>query len=623
MAYCLPKHLVNGFLKKLKSGEINPDTLLDMTSQQRRDFFSEFLGAENAKEVNTLLESKLILKNQQQGIINWAKQVAHLKPDAQKDLLSRINKMTEILEPEEEDAFLEDLVAKKLEVYITSEEASGIAELARIATIKKAKMEALPRRVLLGKPTAAEMEYGHATVNLANYINDLKIASELSFKEKIIEGSKKPFAVGIPYAFKYIGGLAKSIVASVDNSALGRQGLKVLLTHPKIWARNSLQSFVDFVRAAGGKEVKNEVNAEIISRPTYDKMVKAKLAVGTIEEAFPSSVPERIPILGRVFKGSEAAYTGFLHRTRADVFDRMLEIAETMGEDINDKEFLTGLGALINALTGRAHLGSLEPIGGFINNFLFSGRLLRANLDFLTAHVFDAKVTGFAQKRAVRNLVQTIVGIGAFLALFNALDDEAVELDPRSSDFGKIKIGNTRFDITGSMSSFITLAARVALSSTKSGTTGQIYETNTGKFGAQKTTDIVFDFFQNKASPLTRVVMDFADEQTFTGEKPTFLAEVLTLVTPLQIANSIELLKSDNAAPFLVAFLADFVGIGTNTYAKKKKQPVMQIKKKGVLERATDYLKSLGGSGESGESTTQTPQDESNISFEEWKKRNR
>jgi len=141
MAYCLPKHLVNGFLKKLKSGEINPDTLLDMTSQQRRDFFSEFLGAENAKEVNTLLESKLILKNQQQGIINWAKQVAHLKPDAQKDLLSRINKMTEILEPEEEDAFLEDLVAKKLEVYITSEEASGIAELARIATIKKAKME--------------------------------------------------------------------------------------------------------------------------------------------------------------------------------------------------------------------------------------------------------------------------------------------------------------------------------------------------------------------------------------------------------------------------------------------------------------------------------------------------
>ena len=76
MISCLPKHVVDIFLKKLKAGEINPEQLADMSSKERNTFFASFLGKENAAKVNASFESKLLLKNQQLGIINWAKNVA-------------------------------------------------------------------------------------------------------------------------------------------------------------------------------------------------------------------------------------------------------------------------------------------------------------------------------------------------------------------------------------------------------------------------------------------------------------------------------------------------------------------------------------------------------------------
>ena len=121
--WCLPKNLADTFLNKLRSGEITPEKLSDMTSKERRSFFAEFMGEENAKKSNALFESKLLLKDQQRGIVTWAKQAAGMKPQITRDILSRVNKMTEILTPETQDAFLEDLAAHKLGVAVTMEEA--------------------------------------------------------------------------------------------------------------------------------------------------------------------------------------------------------------------------------------------------------------------------------------------------------------------------------------------------------------------------------------------------------------------------------------------------------------------------------------------------------------------
>jgi hypothetical protein len=62
-------------LDALKNNEIDPAKLADMTSAERRDFFTKIVGEDDAKDVNALFESKLLLKNQQTGLLelvrNW------------------------------------------------------------------------------------------------------------------------------------------------------------------------------------------------------------------------------------------------------------------------------------------------------------------------------------------------------------------------------------------------------------------------------------------------------------------------------------------------------------------------------------------------------------------------
>src|SRR3990167_11390690 len=99
--FCIPKELVEQFKAKLKTGEITPEKLVDMTSAERHASLGEILGESNAKSVNALFESKLLLKNQQLGIINWAKKVAGMKPEVLRDIVSRVNRMDKVLDPKE------------------------------------------------------------------------------------------------------------------------------------------------------------------------------------------------------------------------------------------------------------------------------------------------------------------------------------------------------------------------------------------------------------------------------------------------------------------------------------------------------------------------------------------
>lgn len=539
---CLPPKLTKLFREKLKDGTINPEKISKMSSEERRTFFTEFLGENNAKEVNALFESKLLLKSQQRGIITWAKRVAGMKPEIQRDILSRVNKMTEVLQPENERAFLEDLAAHKLGVTVTMEEAGKIAELAKVVAEKK-----------------EGIEYGRAKVAFANYINELKgsIKKKLTPQEVAVE----------------IAGTAKSLKASLDNSAIFRQGWKTLWTNPQIWWKNALQSFGDIWNTIGGKKVMDEVNAEIISRPTYNLMKKAKLAVGSIEEAFPSQIPEKIPVLGRIYTASQNAFTGFVYRTRADVFDKYIDIAKKSDIDLTDKAELESIGKLVNSLTGRGSLGRAEPAAQIVNNVFFSPRFLKSQIDVLTAHQFQKGVTPFVRKQAAINLIKIIGGTAAVLTIANAINPDSVEEDPRSADFGKIRIGDTRFEVTGGMASLVTLAFRLIQSSTKSSTTGKVTELNTGKFGAPTGKDVLYNFFENKLSPAVSVMKDILEGETFKGEKPTLIEEVKNLLMPIPITNFMELKDNPNSANIILAMIADALGIGTNTYSKKKKKP--------------------------------------------------
>src|SRR3990167_1013968 len=376
MPFCLPKFAAETFKTKLKDGTIDPAKLSDMTSAERRSFFEKHFGGENAKNVNALFESKLLLKNQQTGLINWAKQVVGMKPEVRRDIISRIEKMDKILSPAEERAFLEDLAAQKLGVGVTLAEASKIAELSRKIQESKAQ----------GAEGQKNLAYGKAKVELENYLSELK-SSAKGFISRIKEAPGE--------AALEVAGTTKSLKASLDNSYIGRQGIKMMWSHPSIWFRNARQSFLDMVRTYGGKAVMDEVKADIMSRPHYMDGTYKKMGIklDTIEESFPSKMLEKIPAVGRLFKGADVAFTAQAYKNRADYADLLLKTAERNGIDITDVKQLSSMGRLVNSMTGRGNLGPLEPSADTLNVALFSARFFKSNLDTLTAHTFDKGVT--------------------------------------------------------------------------------------------------------------------------------------------------------------------------------------------------------------------------------------
>lgn len=558
--FCLPNHLATEFKTKLKNGEITPDKLIKMTSGERNAFFGEFMGKVNAKEVNASFESKLLLKNQQQGIITWAKTVAGIKPEVKRDLLSKVEKMTEILQPKELDSFLGDLAEKRLGMDVSAEEAGKIVDLSKSISDAESTMKSSPRRSIGQPPTVEELAYGKAKVDFYNYVNELKVESgKLPIGEKL----KHPLDTAIE-----IGGMSKAMKSSMDNSAIFRQGWKTLMTDPKIWLNNAIDTFHNISKTIGGKAVMNEVNADIVSRPTYSLMQKAKLAVGTVEESFPTSWPEKIPALGRLYKASQDAFTAFVHKTRADVFDKYIDIARKSGVDVTDKFELESIGKLVNSLTGRGSLGKIEPIANIVNNVFFSIRLLKSHIDTLTLHGTE-KMSWFARKKAATNLLKMISGASAILAIANAVNPDSVEEDPRSADFGKIKVGDTRFDVTGGLSGLITLVSRVATKSSKSSISGVVTPTDSGKYGAMTTGDVIVNFFSNKLSPASSFVKDILTGTTFEGEKPTLLGELKNLFVPLPVTNYQEVRDNPKSANTIAVLIADALGIGTNTYSRK------------------------------------------------------
>lgn len=569
---CLPKNIAQSFRQALKSGEINPEKLSSMSSKERNEYFAKLVGEEYATFTNSLFESKLLLKNQKQGMITWAKTVAGLKPEVRKDLLTKIERMQNVLTPENSDAFLNDLANTKLGVSITNKEATDISMLAKEATNAKVKMESGPRRGEDGVPTKEEMEYGLKTVELNDYVNNLKISAESLSAYEFLFTSR---------GIKEVVGTAKSLVSALDDSAVGRQGLKILFNNPNVYAKLLKENVGDIVGALANKDMKKVLNAEIISDPMYDAMRKARLAVGTIEEAFPSSVAEKIPGLGRLYKTSDVAYSNFLHRARYEMFKRFVTKAEKQGINIADTKELQGIANFVNSLTGRGGFGKHEgSLVNATNVTLFSPRLLKSHIDTLT-HPFGLdlagqKITPFARKQAALSLLKIAAGTASVMAMAEAFWPGSTEKDPRSSNFGKIKIGNTRFDLAGGNAGVITLASRMipTISNTvldtkfdtfKSSSTGASSRYNQGKYGAATGKDAFLDFFTNKASPPFSIFLQILEDKDFDGENPKNIELLKNLYMPIYLQNLKDVKKASEVDP-LVIILADFFGIGTSTY---------------------------------------------------------
>jgi len=567
---CLPKENRDVLIKALKGGDLNLADLYKMsTSAERRAHFAKYVPEDQVGIVNAKFEQAMV-SNQNQALKKWVISTTSAKDPIRKDLLKRVERNKKFLSTAESNNFLEDLVEQKLGIKVTKEETENIMMLSR--AIEDAKVKVDP-----GSPRGSEsrMTYGYALDDFKQYIGKLKLRAEApTFKERLNPAMWKRDVLDAALA-------SKALIASMDLSYSLRQGIKALMNgNFKIWGKSfgtSLKTFgQELVNEAPGlfKErndaVMRTIRAEIFSRPNAlnGKYTASKdgYNLGLLfEEAFPSAVPERIPGLGRLFKASQTAYEAGAMRMRADLADMFIENAEKNGLDMLDETNATAFGHIVGSMTGRSGLGRAEPAGRFLNAAFFAPRFLMSNFHTLTASRFDKAVQASpeAKKLAAQTTIRIAASIGAILATAKLLNPDSVEEDPRSTKFGKIKVGDNMWvDITGGMSGLAVLGMRMVTGETKSAT-GKIIEGRAAGFGTQTSLDTLENFIAGKFAPGPAAVRDFLKGSDFAGNKPTAASILLNMTIPISVQNLTDDLKAGND-DFLVASILEGLGLSVS-----------------------------------------------------------
>lgn len=573
--FCLLPDKVNEFRKALKEKEITIPQLLNLTTEERVALLRQYAG-DAAPQVNELFEEKLVLKNRLQGIKNWASKMGEIGKysEAGKARLEkaraeyRAAQQQRIFSPKENETYLSALANKEAGTEITQEEAQNVFMLSKQADDLLQKFNRDTREWTSEKD---RLNYGAAKTLYENYVSFLKGEGQ-PFTE-VVKGrvnefkatsqdnvARAVFDLGAD-ALRAISDNAISLVASVDNSFLGRQGLKTLLTHPSAWGPAAKQSFVDIFNTLGGRATMDALMADAYSRPAWilGEYEKAGI-VRVVEEQYPTSIPEQIPGIGRLFKASEVAFKGSGLRMRMDLFDLFRAQQKSLGLDMKDDSLIKDTGLVANSLTARGKFGKYgeSPI---VKLALWAPRMLKANYDVLTAHSLGAQLsTPWARKEAFKNLAKIIGMWAVILLIARRLKEDSVETDPTSSNWGKIIVADTKlsrilgvladfvgissntrnnkttFDITGGAGSFITFVSREVLNKSKSATTGKDVAYGSG-YGQSNRFSAAVDFLTGKTTPALKVAIDFAKGRNFYGNKPTLASEAYSLTVPISIQN--------------------------------------------------------------------------------------
>lgn len=358
-----------------------------------------------------------------------------------------------------------------------------------------------------------------------------------------------------------IANIPRSIMASFDLSAPLRQGL-FMIGRPKQWVPAFGQMFKYFA----SEKAYNDLMQNIRSRPTYAIMKDSGLSLTELgkmtmrEERFMSNYAEKIPIIGRGVRASSRAYTGFLDKLRADIFDDLLKKGEKVGA--NSKKFRDDLASFINHGTGRGGLGGLENSAVALNTFFFSPRLLASRLQLLNP-VYYIKLEPFVRKEALKSLF-TFAATATTVATIAKLNGADVGTDPRNADFMKLKFGNTRYDFLGGFQQPVRLGAQLISGKIISSTTGKEITLGEG-YKPITRLGIIGRFLEYKEAPLVSFATSLLKGQSTLGEKLDIPTEIANRFIPMVMQDMMDVYDEEGKEGIPLAVPAIF-GVGLQTY---------------------------------------------------------
>jgi hypothetical protein len=453
---------------------------------------------------------------------------------------------------------------------------SGSAEVSRIEMYNKRvaeKIADLEKQKASGNYETSEIkdpiEFTHDMLKEKAKLEALQFERDIAIEKE--KQRNRSMSQRVSDFFLDVLSLPKSLMASADFSAPLRQGAILSARNPKA----ALSATVEMFKQAFSEKAQKQWLAELHASDVYHYMKAADLylseptvRLAAKEEAFISNIAGKIPGWGRVVKGSERAYTGYLNKLRADVFSQFYDAAVRDG--LHGKELsenLKSYAKFVNNATGRGHLGKLELASNLMNATMFSPRYVASRFNLLANPKMYYDMPPRVRMEALKSM-GTYIGVGmATLAIAKAAG-LSVEIDPRNTDFGKIKVDNTRYDIWAGFQQWVRLFAQLATNEVKK-SDGTIKELGEG-YKADDRLDLLGKFARSKASPALAITMDMLSGKDMGGSKVTPLSEATRSVAPLYLQDMYNIYKEEGASSALISAAPAIFGVGVQTYDNKK-----------------------------------------------------
>lgn len=365
--------------------------------------------------------------------------------------------------------------------------------------------------------------------------------------------------------FLEIFNFPRAVMASGDLSAGGRQGIIFAISHPIA----SMKAAGRSIRAAVSLKYSDDI--ERVTRSSRWGQLADKFGVhssptgfaakiGAKEEVYMSRIAEKFPLVAQ----SERAFTTFLNQQRREVF--ALQAKKWIRRGITPKNNALSFqqyAKFVNHATGRGSLEGLRP-GALtaLNATFFSPRFQISRVQVI-GDVISPKTTWVARKVIARDLAEFYATGMGVMGMSKAGGAE-VEMDWRSSDFGKIKVGETRYNYWGAFQPMARLTGQMF--------SGEVKQTATGKIKDKAQHELLLTFLRTKLAPTPGRIVDVAVGETFLGEPveptPEFIAKTAyESLAFLFVQDAVDAWRFQGAdAQFPLSATLAFTGIGVQTW---------------------------------------------------------
>lgn len=428
-------------------------------------------------------------------------------------------------------------------------------------------------------------------------------------------------------AIKIVGDVAnapRSLMTPLDIPVM-RQGGVMSIAHPLMAMKNIRET----LKAMGSEDVAQAIDSSIKARDNFQMLQDGGMYHSPLErhappeskeETFFNTAAERIPGWGRVIRGSERGYSTFLNLMRADLADRRIsQFAQDHGRPPTPKE-VEVLGKYVNVASGRGSLGALEKVAPELNQLFFSPRWVASRLQFLTSRLADTaggvgrKATGrpavegdAMRLQIAREYARYVIGVSTILGSLKAAKemapgtkeekDRQMEIfgngDMKSTDWGKVRIGATHFDLMSGLGQQMVLADRLLTQSTyqkgKLVKLGQKVPGSPTK--APTSLDLIGTFGRSKLAPVPGLIASVGANEDVpayrkapkwegpqlgvdvTGNPVTPVSAVAGLTTPMLFRDVYEAARLDGAPMAVAVGIASALSTSTSTYQSGKPRP--------------------------------------------------